>query len=484
VSLRRQAAVGVKATLASNVSVAALQFVQIAVLAHFLGPRDFGVANMAIVVAGFVAAFADLGLGSAIIQRQRVTAESLSSLLWVTIIAGAALAAILTVAAPLVADVFQEPHLSDLVPWVGVAFLVLPAGTIYRSLLEKDLAFGTLARIEVTAACFGFGVAVGTAAAGSNAIAIVWGFLAMTGCRTFLFVALGLKLGRPAFYFSRHSLEGYLWFGSRLSGQRTLNFLSSNLDFILVGRFLGSEALGFYALAYNLANVPASRINMVISNVFFPIFARFQSETQRLKRAYLKMQEFTSLVNFWIIAVLATVAPVAIPLVYGERWTPAVVLLQILAVVGLTRSVAGTVGPLLLARGRTDLGFRWSILVLTIQGPGLYIAARTGNVNAVAIAFLGLQLLVLVLNYVILVRTLLGPCLREYAASMWPAFWMTSVTAGAIVILALVLGGLPGGFVLALELLVALTVYTLLVAVWNRSAVTELRELLGKRAGP
>ena len=68
----------------------------------------------------------------------------------------------------------------------------------------------------------------------------------------------------------------------------------------------------------------------------------------------------------------------------------------------------GTVGSLLLAMGRPELGFRWSLLIVCIQVPGIYIGVLSGSTVGVGIGFAILACIYLVLNYVVLIRNLLG----------------------------------------------------------------------------
>ena len=198
--------------------------------------------------------------------------------------------------------------------------------------------------------------------------------------------------------------------------------MTANVDFLLIGSFLGAQPLGYYTLAYNIANLPSTRINAVASRVLFPTFARIQNDPPRLKRAYLKLQELTALINFPLLFGIVIVASNGIPVLFGPSWEPAVLLVQILSIVGMGRAISGTIGPLLLAQGRTDLGLKWSLLLVAIQVPGLLAGVLARGAIGVAVAFACLQVVYAFLNYPILVRTLIGPSLREYFSAMWPLF--------------------------------------------------------------
>jgi O-antigen/teichoic acid export membrane protein len=190
------------------------------------------------------------------------------------------------------------------------------------------------------------------------------------------------------------------------------------------------------------------------------------------------MQELTALVNFPLLFGIVVVAPLAIPLLFGVSWEPSIPLLQILTVVGMGRAVSGTIGPLLLARGRTDLGLKWSLLLVAIQVPGLLAGILIGGVLGVAIAFALLQSLYVCLNYPFLIRSLIGPSLREYLLAMWPALWM-SLTMAAITFTAKsLLQELPKTVLLPLCVGIGGLVYLGLVWVLEREQLSELAQLV------
>jgi lipopolysaccharide exporter len=399
---------GVRSTGTSTVIINLLYLCQIFVLARLLAPSDFGLMGMTTVVIGFASVISDLGIGNAIIHRQGVTGESLSSLYWLNLLVGLILFCAMWAVAPIVVGMYAEPRLSGIMFWLSLIFLITPVGQPFQTLLEKHLEFGQLAKIETTAAGVGVIVAIAMALAESRVYALVAGALANCGAKTLLLAVIGGATWKPSLRFSFIDLRGYVGFGLHHIGQRAVNYVTANIDFFLIGNFLGAQALGYYVLAYNLASLPSAKINAVIARVFFPVFAQVQNDIVKLRDGYLRMQKLTSMINIPALFGMAILAPIAVPLFFGEAWAESALLLQILTIVGLFRSLAGTVGPLLLAGGRPDLGFKWSLLIVAFQVPGLYLGLLTGGTVGVATAFAMLQCFYFPLNYLILIRTLLG----------------------------------------------------------------------------
>ncbi len=435
-SLERQAAKGAYWTGTSSVVVTALQFAQLAVLARLLVPEDFGLMAMLMIVVGLAQAFADMGISSAIIHRQDTTDEHLYSLFWLNILAGIVLFLLLLAAAPAIVALFAEPRLSELIPVIALIFLIAPFGQVHQSLLQKNLRFRELAVSEISAAAFSATVAITAAVAGQGIYALIFWQLSIIACRTVVMIGFGWSEWRPSWHFRYGDLEGYLSFGLFQMGERSISFLGQRVDQLLIGTLAGAEALGYYHLAFNLVILPILRINPVLTRVAFPLFARVQESTEKLRRGYITMQRVLAALNFPLLFGLAAVAPVFIPLVLGQQWRPSVVLVQILAGVALSRSTGNPVGSLLLAKGRADLGFYWNLFVVLTQVPAVYFGAKIGGTIGVATALLLMQVAYLWSSYLFLIRQLLGPCLRPYLAAFVPAALTAGVMALAVAWLA------------------------------------------------
>lgn len=268
-------------------------------------------------------------------------------------------------------------------------------------------------------------------------------------------------------------------------GEKTANYIISNLDYLLIGSLFGAKSLGYYTLAYNLILKPSTMINPIITKVAFPVFSKVQNDIDRLRRGYLKVLQLLSSVNFPMMAGLAVVAPVAVPIIFGEQWLPSVILIQILTIVGLLRSTGNPVGSLLLAKGRADLGFKWSVAVMIIQIPGLYLGAKFGGMVGVAVAFSILTGIYTIFNYLILIRILLGPCLREYVSSMWPSLWISVVMGGAVLCIGIGLENLPQQLLLITQILCGAAIYLGMIIYSQRMFVFEVKEMVwpGKGSG-
>ncbi len=372
-------------------AVTALQFATLAILARLLSPADFGLMGMIMVVIGFAQAFADMGISNAIIHRQDSTKDQLSSLYWLNIFAGIIVFCVVCAITPLVVLFYHEPRLSNLLYLTALVFLITPLGQQFQILLQKELKFDGLAKIEIATAVINSAVTIGAAFAGLGVYSLICGQLAGTTAKVVLLCGIGWRKWRPSLHFAKQDLKGYVSFGLYQMGERAVNYLSANMDYIIIGRFLGPTALGFYTLAYQIAIFPLTKINPVITKVMFPVFSRIQDDNKAFSVGYGRAMNYISLLSFPLLAGMFIVAPEFIMLFFGDKWVPSVKVLQILCAVGVFKSLLNPTGSVLLAKGRADIGFYWNIFAMIAVSIAIVIGVHWG-INGAAMALLILAL--------------------------------------------------------------------------------------------
>jgi O-antigen/teichoic acid export membrane protein len=395
------------------VATVVLGFLQIAVLTRLLDATDFGLMTMIMTVVGLAGIWADLGFSNAIIYRQDATRDQLSTLYWFNMAAGVAVFGLAVAVAPLVVEYYGEPALRGPYLWSCLAFLVMPAGQQFQMLLQRDLLFRAVGVIEVAAAAVGLAVSVGTALAGSGVYALVWGQLAAITCRTALLVVVGFRRWRPGLHVARRDLRGFISFGLYQMGERTVYYFTSNVDYLLIGRYLGADKLGMYTIAYTLVVQPLLRMRSVLTRVAFPVFARKRDDDGALRRGFCELIELVAVVTFPVYLGLAALAPLAVPVIFGAKWAPAAVLVQALTLMGMCKTLSNPAGALFLSKGRADVSF-WENVAAAIVTFAVLRAAVFQGALTVAWAESAVDLAFFVVEFYLL-RYVIGLAWGQYA---------------------------------------------------------------------
>jgi lipopolysaccharide exporter len=417
-SAPRQVQAGIRILGRLGIITTAIQLAQLAIVARLVEPEAFGSMMMVTTVSGIVLLLQDAGTSNALIHRQSLEDREVSSVFWLQVMLGLLFSAATWAAAPFVAAAFAADHVESLFREFAPYFLLMSFGQTPAALLERDLRFDAIFRSEGLALVLALIATVGGAYLEHGAHALVWGQLVFAGVRSLgnLLPVWAAGRFRPAW--SPGLLRPFFDFGLFHMGQRVTNYATGNLDFILVGRLMGSSALGYYSVIFNIANTGPSKVSPVFSRVFFPAMSRSQADAAKLREQFMNAQRTLASVNFPMAAAMMALAPAAISTLLGSRWMEGSVLLQVLAVAAALRGAGGALGALLMATGSTRRGFLWSLILLAVQAPCLLVAAQGGSLLSFVVTFSATSILFFALSYPLLVRHVLGPCLKEWLATL------------------------------------------------------------------
>jgi PST family polysaccharide transporter len=274
---------------------------------------------------------------------------------------------------PFVADFFKEDLVQPILIFTAIGLIIGSFSVVHRALLEKSLNFKKITIAEVCAALVSGIIAIFLAINGYGVWSLVFGGLA----GNFISVIILWKISawRPSLKFSFAHFKELFGFGGHVVGSRVLNYIDSNMDYLVVGKLLGTSALGYYTFAYHLITFPLHKISMIVTRVTFPAFSTIQDDNDTLRKGYLKVVRYISLITFPMIAGIFVVAPEFVVVVYGAKWAPMILPLQILCLAGALKSVGTTVSSILLSKGRADIQFKWNIFTAIVLPIAVIIGA-------------------------------------------------------------------------------------------------------------
>lgn len=431
-SLRQAASEGGRWTAFSVVAVALIQLAGLVVLARILSPVEFGLIAMMMVFIGLADTFSQFGISTAIIQQPSApSVTQLSTLFWISAALGVCAYLLVLIALPAVVWFFGEPRLAHLMPIMALSFLISPLGAQFGALLRRALRFRPLALIEVGKGLVGTVTAIGGALAGWGVWALVAGYLASVGVGALLLLVIAVRESwLPRFRWSLPDVYPLLSFGGFFSASNLVNYVNSRSDQLLVGVLLGPRELGFYVMAFKLVIQPVMKINSVVTQVAFPILARIGEDRSQMQRWYLKMLNLLTTVNAPVLLGMAAVAPLAVPLLLGQQWLPAVPLVQVLSLYALLRSAGNAGGTLIFAAGEAKRAFVWNAGLLLVIPGSVALGAALGGLIGVAWTLTAMQAALFLLWYPYATRRIVGQCFGRYLR----AFMLPTLLAAAMAV--------------------------------------------------
>lgn len=469
-SLKQQTISGVGWSTIAKFSEEGIRAIVMIVLARLLSPDAFGLIGMIMVFTGFVNVFKDAGFGPALIQTEEVTGLQLSSVFWVTIVLGLTLTILLIGIAPLIAIFYDNPTLEPLTTLFAFNFFIQGFAIVQRSLLKRKMNFKRLAIAQISAALIGGVIAVVMAVYGFG----VWSLVTRRLVTSFGLVGTLWIISdwKPSFKFSWGSVKELLGFSGNLTGFKALNYWVRKVDDLLVGRFLGSQALGLYTRAYQIMLFPLNRVSRVIGKVMFPALTKIKDDKVRTKQAYLKSISLIAFVTFPLMLGLLVTTDHLVLAVLGNQWKGTIILLRLLSVVGMSQSIGTTTGWIYQAQGRTDWMFRWGIFSGIVVISSYVIGLRWGLIG-ITVAIVLRHPPMAYLNFTIPGR-LIGMTFADVARAVSGVFSCSAAMAGTVWMIGLVV---PEGFshwaYLGIQVPAGVTLYYLLVNVFKIQPFNE-----------
>lgn len=373
-------------TLSGTGVEAVLQLLVLAILARLVTPEAFGLVSTALIIVHFTAMFSDMGVGPAIVQRPELHARHLESGFTLTLIFGALAFGLLQLLAPVIANLFLMPTLTSVLRVVALVFLARSVSVVAEKLLQRDLKFRLIATIGVASYGVGFGlVGVSLALLGHGVWALVAAYLTQTAVAAVSFLVKSPH--RKAIRLQPVAVRELLTFGGGFTLSRIFNQIAVEGDNLVVGRWLGAEALGVYGRAYQLMTMPAVLFGKSLDKVLFPAMAKLQESKELLGLVYRRGVALIALTVLPASAVLCVLAPEIVAVLLGPQWTAAIVPLQIFAVGMLFRTSYKMSDSLARATGAVyRRAWRQMIYAGSVVG-GAWIGHHWG-VNGVTLAVL------------------------------------------------------------------------------------------------
>jgi PST family polysaccharide transporter len=397
--LRAAAVSGVRWSSIARPTTEIIQLVSIVILARLIVPAEFGRYAIALIAQEVAYLIVAGGLSNALVQRKTLRREHLQSGIALGLIAGFALGGLMLISASLLfAPIFGE-RTAFFVRLMVPLCLVSAVGLVPTAILRRRMAFRRLSEIEVLNTVARVVVCIGLALAGLGGEALVLGVVAGSLAMT---IVACVSVPPPLPKLERVAARELLDYGLPASMAAVSWVGFSNCDYAIIGARLGALQTGLYFRAYTLAVEYQAKIGIVMTQVGFPVLARARHAAD-MTALYRQMVRLLTVVLFPMLALLAILAPVLVPFLFGPRWSEAIVPVQILAVGGASTLVIDAAGTVLMATGRARALLGYGVGHFLTYGLTVFLVVPYGIV-AVAIDAAVVHTLFLVVAYALMLR--------------------------------------------------------------------------------
>ena len=401
---------------AANWSSQLVSWASFLLIVRLLSPADFGIAAMAVILWPYLRFLGEFGIGQTIVTMRDLTQDQIAQLNSVALLLGFVCFGLGAILAKPLALFFRTPALAPVVIVTCIGLIPLGSKAVSEGLLAREMRFRRLATYEAILSVVSAIVTLLLAYWGMGYWALVLGNLAGYTVRSILVV-----ISRPYRYALPRlsSLRKPMKFGWHVLVSLVAWSAYERLDNVTAGRVLGQAALGFYGLAWSLANVPLEKLTTLVTTILPSYLAAVQKEPAALRRYLRTLTEVLALATFPTTIGLALVARELVPFAMGTKWEPMVTPLEILAVYTTFRSIVALLPKVLTAVGNPHFVMWNDLRALIILPCAFYVGSRWG-IAGIAWAWVVAYPLVALPLYWKTFRTIEMDA-REYIRALRPA---------------------------------------------------------------
>jgi teichuronic acid exporter len=376
-------------------------------LPRFLTQDDYGMAALVLAIYEFTQTFTRIGIHARIIQSTDDEIEEIAnSCYWLNwVIYGGLFVVQLLIAFP-IAWFYHESRLILPLAVLALTYLITPFGRVQDSLIQREK------RLKVTSAAqaLRYGIA--------NVLTAIFAVLGMGMWAIVLPILLTVPLEfgtylkqcswRCRVKFTTHRWGHILKFGVNLLGMQLLKTLRENLDYLIIGKFLGFRELGLYYFAYNAGLGFSLTVIQSITTAMYPQLCEVRERLRDLRQTYLSTLKTSTITMTSFVALQTLAAPFYVPILFGEKWIPAIPILVLICLSAIPRVFDVGSFLLLTAIGKPNLGLLWSVFFTVAFTIALLIGVQW-QAMGVAIAVLGIHILCVPIFSVATIRYVFKP---------------------------------------------------------------------------
>jgi len=351
-----------------------------AFLARILSKEDFGLLAISSVFLSIINTLGTSGIAEYIVYYDGDDKqEKINAAFWLNLFLTLAVIAVVITAGPWWADFYQNEKIYSLLLLLSVSFFFEMGSTVPKAMLRKELEYKTLVYYSSVSMTI---ISVGKLAAAWAGFGVYSLALPQALVSPFLMLAFFLKTTwKPYARLGVAHFKTIVNYSKHIIGGRVLTKLVNEGDNLIVGKLIGMEGLGIYALAFQLANLVTTNVVFLVNDIFLPLFSKVKGDVERLRQLYCRMIQFLSFISFPLITTLAISAEPIVYLIYGEKWMDAVLPFQILCVFALGRSISSPSSSLFSAVGRPDIGFKFTAYFTPVFLASVYFGSFYGIVG-------------------------------------------------------------------------------------------------------
>lgn len=370
-------------SFAEKYASTAIQFVASMIVARLITPQAFGIFAIAFAIVGFAHVIREMGVNGYLVQRETLEPAHIRAALFATAVVAWSLGFVLIAAGPVVGALYgDDVRRAELV--LSLSLFVQPVSSTIFAVLQREMDFAALLRINVAGVTVNALCAVGLSFAGWSYLGLAWA--SVIGQTATSLVAACYRAERAHYMPSIRGAGEVFRFGSPIMLSSLLHQFSTNIANLITARFVTLDAIGLFGRAQTVTGLFSRLVMEAVQPLVLPVLSAMRRSGQDVTRALQGSLDHIAAAAWPFFAFVGLCAEPIIVVLFGPRWIGAAMLLRLMCIGGVFWIVQPVAQPMLIAMGRTRMVLRVQAINQVIAVAGVLLAAPHGIVAVAAAA--------------------------------------------------------------------------------------------------
>lgn len=331
------------------------------VLGRMLSPEIYSVVAILTIFVAIAGDLQSSGFTQALVNIKRPTDRDYNSVFSFNVVMSVLMYSILFLCAPLIADFYDRPYLTEVSRILFLTFLISSLGIAHGGYMMKNMMNKEMAIIGFVSLIVSGATGITLAFLGKSYWALVWqqiAYISVTLIGKFYFV----KDWRPRLSLDFGPVKRMAPFAMNILVTKIVNTISNNILTNIFGKLFPDRLVGNYSQAYKWDTMANSLVGNTVGQIAQAVLVEASpsdsSEGNRELQVFRKMLRFTCFLSMPLMLGFALVANEFILITIGDKWAGCVPLLQVLCISGAFVPLYTMYQNLAMSQGRSDI-FMW-----------------------------------------------------------------------------------------------------------------------------
>lgn len=352
-------------TFTSKYLLLLIQFGSTLILSRLLTPADIGIYTIAYSLVAIGHIFRDFGVGNYIQQEKNLTNDRLRACMTIALVFAWLMSLLLYFISGFAAEFYNEEGVKKVFQVLALNFVLIPFGSVTTSYIRRQMRFKFVMNLEVTCTLISTATVIILAYLGFSYMSMAWSSLA--GIIVEIAILIYFRPQELPNFPGLKEIKHVLAFSTASVSEALLSQLGAYLPDLIIGRFLGMNAVGLLSRAKGTINLFDRAVTSAINPVLLPYFSKEEREGKNIKEAFLYVTTCVTVLAWPALAYMAIMAEPLIYILYGEQWLGAAVLLQIICLRQLIGRLMAFIHPVLMSKGKVKVLLKLQLVFVPLE---------------------------------------------------------------------------------------------------------------------